>query len=133
MKFLNYALILTIMAFGLSACASGQLNTMGLYERLEARNYVLAEPVNRISYHRINGWSELDDRHVIISAGVSDHYLLTLRNSCRDLNSSMDIGFSATVGNLTTADKLIVKGPGGFLDYCYISTITRLKKADKVS
>jgi hypothetical protein len=133
MKFWPLILTSTIMAAGLSACASGQSAQLSLHEKLQARNLVLAEPVNRVKYMRINGWSELDDRHVILSAGASDRYLLTLRNVCRDLDSSMNIGFSSTVGNLTTADKLIVKGPGGFVDYCYISTITRLAKADKVS
>ena len=133
MKIFNTTLALAVMAFGLSACATGPYEPESLDQKLEARNLVLDQPVNRIRYHSINGWSEVDDWHVIINAGVSDRYLLTLRNSCRELDTSMDIGFSSTVGALTTADKLIVKGPGGFVDYCYISTITRLKKADRVS
>ena len=52
--------------------------------------------VDRIVFaNRINGYTEIDDRHVVLNAGTRS-YLLTLRNTCPTLNWGYRIGVSST-------------------------------------
>ena len=128
MVYIRNAVICTTMIVGLFACATQSEQGMSLEEKLVARNYELGESVDRIRKYSINGWSALDSTHIIINAGVSDHYLVNLRHRCDDLNSAIDIAFTNTAGSLTRSDRIIVKGPGNFTNHCYILSFTRLYK-----
>ncbi len=123
-------LILAALAIGLSACAAGPVEPQSLTDKLAARNYIFGEKVERINNYRINGWSEIDSRHVIINAGVRDKYLLVLRNSCMNLSSATRIAFTSTAGSLTDFDKIMVSGPGSFVDHCYIQDIYLVKSIE---
>jgi hypothetical protein len=128
-----YVLLPALLTLGISACATGPAEPESLADKLKARNYIFGEPVERIRNHRINGWNRIDDRHVIIKAGVSDDYLLVLRNPCMNLSSAMELAFTSTAGALTEFDKLMVSGPGGYVDRCYIHEmykINRIEMAD---
>ena len=123
-------LLLAILAIGLTACATGPSEPQSLEEQLAARDYIFGEKVDRIRNYRINGWSEIDNRHVIINAGVRDKYLLVLRNSCNNLSSATNLAFTSTAGSLTDFDKIMVSGPGGFVDHCFIQGIYLIKSIE---
>ncbi|NND45937.1 MAG: hypothetical protein HKN58_11490 [Xanthomonadales bacterium] len=99
-----------------------------LADQLEAMNLARAGAVNRISYHQINGWTQLEDKYVVVHAGDSGDFLLRLRNRCKHLDPAMDVSFTASAGYVTTADRINVENESGFRDFCYISTITRLER-----
>lgn len=103
---------------------------MTLGDKLKAKNYVIEGPANRISNFRLSGWNYVDDYHVILTAGVRDYYLVTLRSYCFNLDGAFRIGFTNTIGSLTTADALLVESPGGRAERCPIRTIDRLAKIE---
>ncbi len=121
-------LALTAMAIALCACAASPDMPRTLAQKLETRNLTVGEQVNRIRNYRLNSWNYLDDRHVILSVGASDQYLVSLRNSCRELSSATHIAFTTTVGSLSVHDKLLVTSPGGYIDRCFIESLNRLEK-----
>jgi len=114
-----------------AGCAGKSTQPIPLDKKLSQRGYVVDTPVRKILEYRINGWNSIDRLHLIITSGVSDHYLVTLRNPCDELSSAETIAFSTTVGNLTDMDKLLVRGHGNFLQRCYIKTIHTLSKIKK--
>ncbi|CAN0312061.1 unnamed protein product, partial [Chrysoparadoxa australica] len=42
----------------------------------------------------INGYTTLDDRHLLLSGGSSRHYLVTTQRSCYGLERGMQVGLS---------------------------------------
>jgi hypothetical protein len=42
----------------------------------------------------INGYSTLDDQHLLLTGGANRHYLVTTRRSCYGLEHGMQIGLS---------------------------------------
>jgi hypothetical protein len=98
---------------------------------LAERGYTTGEEVRDIKQYRINGWQSLDDRHVIIETGPASRYLLTLMTRCDNLRTAETIGFSTTTGNLTTFDKLVVRGTSGIVRDCPITTIQELHRTEK--
>ncbi|WP_417483170.1 DUF6491 family protein [Maricaulis sp.] len=48
----------------------------------------------RIRLVNINGYSVIDNQHMVLNGGPSDHYLVTLRNPCHGLRSGVEVGLS---------------------------------------
>ena len=119
----------------LAGCATTGNDHAGMTfgERLVDKGYRIGDPVSRISNWRMDSWTYLDDEHLIIRSGVSRYYLITLRNRCSDLSSAINIGFTNTVGALTVHDKVIVRGPGDWVDRCLIESMHELHKVDRES
>lgn len=113
------------------ACAVSPEQPLTLEEKLAAKGYQIGEQVRRIQNYRLHGWSYVDREHVIMSAGASDHYLVSLKSPCSDLQGAINIAFTTTVGNLTDHDKLIVRAPGDLRDTCLIDTLHELEKVEK--
>ncbi len=128
MFYLRCFLVLTALTIVLTACAISPETPLTLEQKLEARNYSVGEEVKRIRNYRINGWNYLDSKHVVMTAGVSDHYLVTLRNRCNELSSATNIAFTTTVGSLSVHDKILVKGLTNFIDHCFIQSLNKLEK-----
>ena len=104
----------------LVACASGPpREEIPVPVKLMDKGYFIGEKINRISNYRLHGWSYLDDRNLILQGGVSHYYLVLLRSPCRDLESTITIGFTSTIGSLTDTDKVITRS-SGFTDTCFI-------------
>jgi hypothetical protein len=53
-------------------------------------------PVERtcVRLININGYTTLDDRHLLLSGGASRHYLVTTQRSCYGLEHGMQVGLS---------------------------------------
>ena len=128
MTFSKLALTVFVFTIGFSTQALGRGDDSSLQEKLHALNFQRAGPVNWIKYHQISGWHKLDDRHVIITAGESGDFLLKLRRPCKHLDPTLKVTFSATVGNLTTADRINIQAENGLTEYCYITRINRLEQ-----
>lgn len=122
-------LLATFAAALLSACAATPRTApVSLEERLVQKGYYIGEPVERIREYRINGWNNVDRRHVILTVGASEHYLVSLRNPCDGLETADRLAFSTTVGSLTDFDRLYVTQPGGFVEHCLVDGLFRLHR-----
>ena len=115
-------LLLTLF---LTACTSSSVQPT-IDERLQAMGLERGEGNQSIPRYRINGWSSLDDRHLVITAGVNDRYLIELQFPCLNLNNSFSIGFTTPTGRLDRFEDIIVRHPGMGRDRCAIQDIIEL-------
>lgn len=116
----------------LVSCASGPpKEELPVPVILMEKGYVIGEKVTRVRNYRLHGWNYVDDRNLILQGGVSNYYLVLLRHSCRELENSITLGFTSTIGSLSDRDKLIVKSPGGYTETCFIEGIWELEKIKK--
>jgi hypothetical protein len=111
-----------------TACSGTPPESMPIEERMAEKGYLIKEPVKRLRDYRINGWSSVDRRNVILNVGASENYLVTVRSPCEGLRSAEHLAFSTIIGDLTDKDKLIVRDSGRFTQHCYIDTIRALEK-----
>jgi hypothetical protein len=119
----NQMLVAVVAACLLGGCAAGVQAPETLAQKLAAKKLIVGDPVRRISNYRLDGWSYLDDRHIIIEAGVRDRYLVSLRQDCDDLRTAVSIGVRTYTGSLQQDDSLVVRAPGGFMMDCRIDTL----------
>ena len=86
--------------------------------------------VNRICFQRsINSWRTIDgdDDAILLRRGVNDLYRVEYTGAC----SASDFRFAETIGIvgrpaggcLTRGDRLLVEGPGDFVNRCLITQI----------
>lgn len=119
---------LPITTLALVACAqTPATEPKPIGEVVAARGYAIGEPVKEIPDYRVDGWNSVDASHVILNAGPSRDYLLTLMAPCTGLLFTSDLGFTTTVGRLTTLDSVVVQDASG-RSQCPISKIETLKR-----
>lgn len=90
----------------------------------------LGPEVDRICFQRsINGWSTIDGDNdaIVLRRSVRDDYRVEYTGACR----GSDFRFAETIGIvgrpaggcLTRGDRLLVEGPGDFVNRCLITQI----------
>lgn len=112
---MKYAIMTAIAAASLTATASWA-NTPD-------------EVPNSVRLFNINGYSVIDNEHVLLRGGGRRHYLVTLQNECRGLNFGirMTTSFSArTTIHHPTMEYI----SGASFGRCYIDTIEEVDDAD---
>ncbi|MFM1897057.1 MAG: hypothetical protein RLZZ385_2131 [Pseudomonadota bacterium] len=122
----TFKLVLTAIAITwLAGCASDG-ERPSLEQRLAEMGYEQGEGNARIPSYRVNGWTSVDDRNLIITAGVNDKYLVKLFTPCFNLPSAFYIGFTTPTGRLDRFESIIVRSPGIGREVCRIEDIVRL-------
>ncbi len=119
-----------IAAAFLVACTTTPAEPVSVDQRLADKGYEVSERIGRIPNFRLNGWSYVDRKHVIMTSGVRDRYLVTLKSNCPDLDSAMNIAYSTTAGALTDKDRLTVKVRGGVAHNCLIDRLHTLQETE---
>ena len=56
----------------------------------------LGEPVDHFTAFRIDGWEFAGHNQVVVWTGINEAYLLTVWDSCQDLEYAQNIGISST-------------------------------------
>ncbi|MCP2670533.1 DUF6491 family protein [Maricaulaceae bacterium EIL42A08] len=83
---LNAALLgLTLAAFGTSGIQAQDAAVDGTSEPVQ-------EPPRCVRLVNINGYSVIDNQHMVLNGGASRHYLVTLRRSCTGLRFGAQVG-----------------------------------------
>jgi hypothetical protein len=93
--------LLILFGFFLAGCAAGGERPQTLEQKLAVKKLIVGDPVRAIRNYRIDGWSYLDSRHLVVDSGVKDRYLVSLRHDCDELRNAFDIGFKTYTGSLT--------------------------------
>lgn len=122
-----------IAAFAAAACATPATDEAGADggpAALAKTDPRIGPEVDRICFQRsINGWSTIDgdDDAIVLRRSVRDEYRVEYTGACR----SSDFRFAQTIGIagrpaggcLTRGDRLLVEGPGDFVNRCLITQI----------
>lgn len=127
----NTILLLAMLAGGCAATDGGARRERAradrLYQTLTGMGLVRGESVSRVPNFRISGWNDLDDRTLVLRAGVRDRYLVELRAPCQGLSSSIGLGLATHTGSLMETDSILVRGIGGTPERCPIRAIWALE------
>lgn len=124
------ALVLTL---GLQACAgsgdSGFLDSEArlLKETLEAMQVELGDEVDSVSNFRLNSWRSVNDSSLVVTSGIHDHFLLTLRTPCPALRYAFSIIIESRGMMLRPADTVRVNNLHARpAERCQVEAIYRL-------
>lgn len=110
-----------------AACATPAGSEPTVDETLELQGLVRGEGNARIPSYRINGWSQIDDQHLVVTAGVNNRYLVELRGPCPELEFAFTIGFTTSgINRLDRFGDILLRGPGGRREFCPIQDIYQL-------
>lgn len=104
-------------ALVLAGCAAG-IDRMAGDTPLERYTSYAGEPVERFTAFNVTGWTALSRNKLVVWTGVSDAYLLTVWDTCRDLQFVERIRVTQTGSSISRLDKVIVRG-----DRCPITEI----------
>ncbi len=86
-----------LLTIALLLCASGSLWAQGLVDY----TYPDLKEVRDFRKASINGWSQINDQVLLVSAGASRQYLLVLSRPDRDLTYSHALGFTDSNGRVS--------------------------------
>ena len=114
---MHHALLGGVVALLLGGCASGVDRLAGDTPLERYTNYA-GTPVDRITAFDINGWTALSRNRLVLWTGVNDAWLVTVWDSCRDLEFADRIRVARTGASISRLDQIIVGG-----ERCPISEI----------
>lgn len=120
-----------LAVLALSACASSlpRVSEESAVQRYQ--NYAGA-PVERFTAFRFTGWTALSRDKLVIWTGANEAWLLTVWNTCQDLQFAEGIRLKRTGSSVTRNDSVLVGR-----DRCPISEIrpidVRQMKADRAA
>lgn len=122
--------MLVLTALLVAGCASGLRRNTG-EEAVVYFDYA-GEPVRGFTSFRLQSWQPLSRNQLILWAGVNEAYLVTVWDSCPDLQFANAIRVTSTVNQITTFDHVHVGR-----DRCPIRQIrpidVRQMKADRAA
>ena len=123
---------LLALALFTAACATEPAQEPKSLEQILAdKGYRIGEEIPHIREFRFDGWTEVDNLHLILHSRVSDRYLVTLGSICDGLLYSPTINLSTTVGQFTRFDYVMVGGPGGSGGRCNVRALNELEKIEQ--
>jgi hypothetical protein len=128
-KSIAATLVLGVM---LQACATGaDRESKSIEQMLADKGYRMGDEIQTIRQFSFNGWTELDELHLILHSRVSDRYLVTLATLCDGLRSSARIALSNTAGQFSKFDYVTVSGgPPGVNRRCNVRALHELERIE---
>ena len=124
-------LIIPVLLLLLStACATTERTLPTPEELALTKGYAIVDEVDRINKYRVDGWSYVSDRAIIINGGPRNKYLLMLQTDCTDLRSREIIGYTTTLNNvLSRFDAIVVRERPRTINHkCYIDKMYKIIK-----
>lgn len=110
-----------------SACAAEPATGPSLEQRLAKRGYQTGDTVQSVQNYSVDGWNYVDDQHIIVNAGPSRDYLVSLTAPCIELGQVEHIAFTSTNTALTPFDELLVHR-NGIDQRCPIGELRQLRR-----
>ena len=124
-------MILTLGTVALMACASGIARLHGDDASQRYVDYAGA-PVDHFTAFRLDGWTPVSRNRLVVWNGVNEAYLVTVWDTCRDLQFADHIGVSSTTNTVSHFEHVTVGR-----DRCPISEIrpidVKQMKADQAA
>jgi hypothetical protein len=127
---LGTALLVALLLL-LSGCATNRMSRAELEQAYD--QFIITEKLEAtetITAFRFDGWSELGQKHLIIDTGVNRSYLVKLRNTCFNLETTMAIKIN-NMGSQLRAKFDSISVPDELSGRCFIDSMYRITKEQK--
>lgn len=95
--------------------------------RMEVR---IANEVQSLSNYTVNGFKAINDMSLVVTAGVHDHYLITLAVPCLGLPYAFTVGFEQRSINISNFDNILVNSLHQRVERCPIARIYHLEDVE---
>lgn len=92
--------------------------------RMEVR---LGDEARSFSNYTVNNFRAINDESLVVTAGLHDHYLVTLVTPCQGLRYAFAVGLQSQTSNVTTFDSIIVRSLHDRPEQCRIQRIYHLE------
>lgn len=92
--------------------------------RMEVR---IGEEARSFSNFTVNGFRAINEHSLVVTAGVHDHYLVTLASPCLGLPYAFAVGLQSQTSNVTSFDSIIVRSLHDRPERCRIEHIYHLE------
>lgn len=119
------ALRASLLASGMLVSCATPAPQPSIEEAMQARGWQLGEAVIQITQFTIDGWTSVDDRHIVLTDIRRQSHLITLFSACPDVQSAVAIGYTNAAGSVSRGDSILVRGVSG-VQRCPISEIREL-------
>ncbi len=104
---LKHVVVLTCTAIAVAACASG-----GALRKKDGFQFEYADyagpPIESFTTFGLDGWNAISRDKLVVWDGVNKAYLLTVWDSCRDLQFAEHIAVTQTSRTVSTFEKVRV-------------------------
>jgi hypothetical protein len=124
-------LAVALCATALAGCAGGLARLRGEDAGQRYVQYA-GTPIEKFAAFRFDGWTPVSRNQLVVWTGVNEAYLLTVWDSCRDLQFANRVGVSSTTRTVSRFEHVTVGR-----DRCPISEIrpidVRQMKADRLA
>jgi hypothetical protein len=112
-------LIVCVIVVALTGCAS-------LKDKDTDLNYLdyAGQPITSFWMPRLDGWTAVDDKLLVVRTELNKEYLLKLSGFCPNLRFAKSIGVTSSAGTVDRFEKVIVEK-----DTCMISEIRPIDSA----
>lgn len=114
-------LSIILISLALASCAS--LDKLKNDDGLKYQDYA-GEPIRSFSMPRLDGWTVVDDKLLVVRTNINQEYLIKVAGFCPDLKFANAIGVTSFAGNVDKFEKVIVGK-----DKCMINEIRPIDSA----
>ena len=100
-----------LAAFIASACATsgGEIERSSSDRLLTRYEPFVGEPIDRFTAFRPDSWQPISRTQLVVWTSINDAYLLTVDNTCPELNFAQKIGVTSTGSSISKFDSVIVR------------------------
>ena len=85
-----------------------------------------------VQIRSVDGWSSIDDWHIVVRASRDEQYLLTMRTACRGIRSANSIALSNRMGRLCPDDYgRVTFRYAGMRESCRIENVEQVADKDE--
>ena len=93
---------------------------------LDNMGVTLGEPVKSLFNFTVNSFNAINETNLIVTAGVHDHYLITLATPCLNLRYAFRVALVSRTSTINTFDTIVVNSLHDMPERCSIDGIYRL-------
>jgi uncharacterized protein YceK len=109
-----------VIAIALAGCAGTVTRSTGEQAGMQYRDYA-GEPIDKFTAFNFDSWTAVSRNQLVVWTGINEAYLLTVWDSCDNLQFAERIAVRRTGSSVTKFDSVQVKG-----QRCPISEIRRV-------
>ena len=103
------AIVMAAMLASACATSGGEIERSKSDRLLTRYEPYVGEPIDRFTAFRTDSWQPISRTQLVVWTSINDAYLLTVDNTCPELNFAQKIGVSSTGSSISKFDSVIVR------------------------
>jgi hypothetical protein len=110
MKNLTAIILAAVLVSACATTGDGGIERSRGERLLDKYEPYLEEPVNSFTALRHDSWQPISRTQLVLWTTINDAYLLTVDNTCPELQFAQTVGVTSTTSSISTLDSVLVRG-----------------------